>query len=71
MARLSEERGRRVTGQDGLAEALLDYFIKHGATPPPELVEAAKDAGAEIPPEPPRKSRKAPHLSSVKTAPRS
>jgi hypothetical protein len=45
VARLGVERGRRVSVQDGLAEALLDYFVKHGETPPPDLVATASITG--------------------------
>jgi hypothetical protein len=43
VATLSIER-HRVTGQDALAEAILDYFIKHGQTPPADLVAAIRKA---------------------------
>jgi hypothetical protein len=66
LARLSEDRGRRVTGQDGLAEAILDLFTKYRQKPPTELVEAARAGGAEIPPDPaPPNPRKPRHLKSV------
>jgi hypothetical protein len=32
--KLTRQRGERVTVQDALAEALADWFTKHGATPP-------------------------------------
>jgi hypothetical protein len=44
VATLSLERGRRVSGQEALAEAMLDYFIKHDQTPPAELIAAVKPA---------------------------
>jgi hypothetical protein len=35
--RLTRQRGQRVTVQQILAEALADWFTKHGATPPDGL----------------------------------
>jgi hypothetical protein len=35
--RLTRQRGQRVTVQQVLAEALADWFTKHGATPPDGL----------------------------------
>jgi hypothetical protein len=35
--KLTRQRGQRVTVQQILAEALADWFIKHGATPPDGL----------------------------------
>jgi hypothetical protein len=35
--RLTRQRGQRVTVQQVLAEALADWFAKHGATPPEGL----------------------------------
>jgi hypothetical protein len=32
--KLTRQRGERLTVQDALAEALTDWFTKHGATPP-------------------------------------
>jgi hypothetical protein len=32
--KLTRQRGQRVTLQQALAEALADWFTKHGATPP-------------------------------------
>jgi hypothetical protein len=58
VAELSIERRSRVTGQDALAEAMLDYFTKHGHTPPAELVKAVKETAPETPPNPTRKSRR-------------
>lgn len=44
VAQLSIERGSRVTGQHALAEAIADYFQKHGVEPPKELMETVKNA---------------------------
>jgi hypothetical protein len=35
--KLTRQRGQRVTVQQALAEALIDWFTKHGATPPDGL----------------------------------
>jgi hypothetical protein len=35
--RLTRQKGQRVTVQQALAEALADWFTKHGATPPEGL----------------------------------
>ena len=35
--KLTRQRGQRVTVQQALAEALADWFAKHGATPPEGL----------------------------------
>jgi hypothetical protein len=35
--KLTRQQGQRVTVQQALAEALDDWFTKHGATPPPAL----------------------------------
>ena len=35
--KLTRQMGRRLTVQQALAEALADWFIKHGATPPEGL----------------------------------
>jgi hypothetical protein len=35
--KLTRKQGQRVTVQQALAEALADWFIKHGATPPDGL----------------------------------
>jgi hypothetical protein len=35
--KLTRQRGQRVTVQQVLAEALADWFAKHGATPPEGL----------------------------------
>ena len=35
--KLTCQRGQRVTVQQVLAEALTDWFVKHGATPPDGL----------------------------------
>jgi hypothetical protein len=35
--KLTRQRGRRFTVQQALAEALADWFTKHGATPPDGL----------------------------------
>ena len=35
--KLTRQRGQRVTVQQVLAEALADWFTKHGATPPDGL----------------------------------
>ena len=37
--KLTRQRGQRVTVQQALAEALADWFTKHGATPPDGLKE--------------------------------
>ncbi len=35
--KLTRQQGQRVTVQQAIAEALTDWFIKHGATPPEGL----------------------------------
>ncbi len=35
--KLTRQKGQRVTVQQALAEALTDWFTKHGATPPEGL----------------------------------
>lgn len=35
--KLTRQKGQRVTVQQALAEALADWFTKHGATPPEGL----------------------------------
>src|SRR5476649_1288437 len=35
--KLTRQKGQRVTVQQALAEALTDWFTKHGATPPDGL----------------------------------
>ncbi len=35
--KLTRQQGQRVTVQQALAEALADWFTKHGATPPEAL----------------------------------
>jgi len=35
--KLTRQQGKRVTVQQALAEALADWFTKHGATPPDGL----------------------------------
>jgi hypothetical protein len=35
--KLTRQQGQRVTVQQALAEALADWFTKHGATPPEGL----------------------------------
>ena len=35
--KLTRQQGQRVTVQQALAEALTDWFTKHGATPPEAL----------------------------------
>jgi len=42
VGRLGVEKGHRFTTQQAVCEALVDFFIKHGAKPPPELEAAAR-----------------------------
>ena len=35
--KLTRQKGQRVTVQQALAESLIDWFTKHGATPPDGL----------------------------------
>lgn len=37
LGKLTRQKGKRQTVQMALAEALTDYFVKHGATPPEGL----------------------------------
>ena len=37
--KLTRQKGKRVTVQQALAEALADWFTKHGAPPPEALAE--------------------------------
>jgi hypothetical protein len=37
--KLTRQNGKRVTVQQALAEALMDWFAKHGAEPPEALAE--------------------------------
>jgi hypothetical protein len=56
VARLGVERGHRVSVQDALREMLIDYFRKHGETPPADLTDTDGNPEPAAPAVPARRS---------------